>query len=118
MYVILVSIPYLPGVLSVTQTEHSTYITIPILECVCINTILISLLPFNTLHNISIQENDDMQYHRTVITHQYIRSTLTDPETATYNHTLAVTGRLLGQYECRVSNRKFSDKKELGVVGM
>ena len=59
MYVILVSIPYLPGVLSVMQTEHSTYITIPILECVCINTILISLLPFNTLHNISIQENDD-----------------------------------------------------------
>ena len=28
---ILVSIPYLPGVLSITQTEHSTYITIPIL---------------------------------------------------------------------------------------
>ena len=28
---ILVSIPYLPRVLSITQTEHSSYITIPIL---------------------------------------------------------------------------------------
>jgi len=27
-----------------------------------------------------------------------------DTETATYNHTLTVTGRLVGEYECTVSN--------------
>ena len=65
VYVILVSIPCLPGVLSVTQTEHSTCITIPILTIIgkentyavsCSNTVLISLLPFN---NNSVQGNDD-----------------------------------------------------------
>ena len=42
---------------------------------------------------------------------------LTDPETATYNHTLAVTGRLEGQYECIVSNTKSSATGNLTVVG-
>ena len=42
---------------------------------------------------------------------------LTDPETATYNHTLAVTGRLVGWYECSVSNTKSSSNRSLMVVG-
>ena len=33
-----------------------------------------------------------------------ITSQVTDPVTATYTHTLTVTGRLLGEYQCRVSN--------------
>ena len=50
--------------------------------------------------------------------HHITSQILTDPETATYNHTLAVTGRLLGEYECTVSNIRTSDSKRLGVVGM
>ena len=65
MYVILVSVPCLPGVLSVTQKEHSTYITIPILTIIgkenmyavsYLNTVLMSLLPFK---NNSVQGNND-----------------------------------------------------------
>ena len=33
-----------------------------------------------------------------------ITSEVTDTETATYNHTLTVTGRLVGEYQCSVSN--------------
>ena len=33
-----------------------------------------------------------------------ITSQVTDAVTATYTHTLTVTGRLLGEYECSVSN--------------
>ena len=33
-----------------------------------------------------------------------ITSQVTDATTATYTHTLTVTGRLLGQYQCSVSN--------------
>ena len=33
-----------------------------------------------------------------------ITSQVTDAETATYTHTLTVTGRLLGEYQCSVSN--------------
>ena len=43
---------------------------------------------------------------------------LTDPEEATYHHTLAVTGRLEGRYECRVSNRESSASGYLMAVGM
>ena len=43
---------------------------------------------------------------------------LIDPEKATYKHTLAVTGRLVGKYECRVSNRMSSDSEWLTVVGV
>ena len=43
---------------------------------------------------------------------------LIDAETATYKHTLAITGRLEGKYECRVSNRKSSENGSLTVVGM
>ena len=50
--------------------------------------------------------------------HHITSQILTDPETATYNHTLAVTGRLEGQYECRVSNNKSSATGNLTVVGM
>ena len=50
--------------------------------------------------------------------HSITSQILTDAVTATYNHTLAVTGRLEGQYECRVSNRKSSASSSLAVVGM
>ena len=50
--------------------------------------------------------------------HNITSQILTDPETATYNHTLTVTGRLEGQYECTVSNNKSSSNRSLMVVGM
>ena len=33
-----------------------------------------------------------------------ITSQVTNTVTATYNHTLTVTGRLVGEYQCNVSN--------------
>ena len=39
---------------------------------------------------------------------------LTDAETATYTHTMMVTGRLVGEYQCIVSNNKPSSSS--GVV--
>lgn len=35
---------------------------------------------------------------------------LTDAKIATFNHTLTVTGRLLGQYQCSVSNCRTSSR--------
>ena len=44
--------------------------------------------------------------------------TLTDPENGTYDHTLVVTGRLVGEYECTVSNNKPSSASgNITVVG-
>ena len=43
---------------------------------------------------------------------------LDDPETAQYTHTLTVTGRLGGQYQCAVSNNKPSNATaQLTVAG-
>jgi len=43
---------------------------------------------------------------------------LTDAETATYTHTLTVTGRLEGDYQCNVSNNKpSSSSRILAAVG-
>ena len=39
-------------------------------------------------------------------TYSITSQVLKDPETASYNHTLAVTGRLEGQYQCSVSNTR------------
>ena len=50
--------------------------------------------------------------------HNITSQILTDPESATYTHTLTVTGRLEGRYECRVSNRESSASGYLMVVGM
>ena len=50
--------------------------------------------------------------------HHITSQILIDAETATYNHILAVTGRLEGQYECRVSNRESSASKNLMAMGM
>ena len=50
--------------------------------------------------------------------HHIMSQVLTDAETATYNHTLMVTGRLVGVYECIVSNNKPSaSSRMLAVVG-
>ena len=50
--------------------------------------------------------------------HNITSQVLTDPETATYNHTLTVTGRLVGEYQCSVSNNKPSSSSGmLAVVG-
>ena len=50
--------------------------------------------------------------------HHITSQILTDAETATYNHTLAVTGRLVGEYQCTVSNNKPSSSSGmLAVVG-
>ena len=47
-----------------------------------------------------------------------ITSQVTDLENATYTHTLTVTGRLVGEYECNVSNNKPSSSSGmLAVVG-
>ena len=43
---------------------------------------------------------------------------LTDAEDAIYDHTLRVTGRLVGKYQCNVSNNKpSSSSRSLTVVG-
>ena len=41
---------------------------------------------------------------------------LDDPVTAQYTHTLTVTGRLGGQYQCTVSNNKPSDGTAIFTV--
>ena len=48
-----------------------------------------------------------------------ITSQVTDAETATYTHTLTVTGRLVGEYQCSVSNIKTpsGSSRSLTVVG-
>ena len=48
-----------------------------------------------------------------------ITSQVTDSETATYTHTLTVTGRLVGQYQCSVSNIRTpsGSSRSLTVVG-
>ena len=47
-----------------------------------------------------------------------ITSQITNTTTATYNHTLMVTGRLVGEYQCNVSNnRPSSSSGMLAVVG-
>ena len=50
--------------------------------------------------------------------HNITSQILTNVVTATYTHTLAVTGRLVGEYECTVSNNKPSSaSRMLEVVG-
>ena len=50
--------------------------------------------------------------------HNITSQILIDPVTATYIHTLTVTGRLQGKYECSVSNNKPSSSSGLlAVVG-
>ena len=48
-----------------------------------------------------------------------ITSQVTDAETATYTHTLTVTGRLVGEYQCNVSNIRTpsGSSRSLTVVG-
>ena len=48
-----------------------------------------------------------------------ITSQVTDAETATYTHTLTVTGRLVGEYQCSVSNIRTpsGSTRSLTVVG-
>ena len=48
-----------------------------------------------------------------------ITSQVTDAETATYIHTLTVTGRLVGEYQCSVSNIRTpsGSSRTLRVVG-
>ena len=46
-----------------------------------------------------------------------ITSQITNTTTATYTHTLTVTGRLVGEYECRVSNKRSSSSGVIAVVG-
>ena len=51
-------------------------------------------------------------------TYKITSQILTDLENATYTHTLMVTGRLVGEYECNVSNNKPSLSSGLvAVVG-
>ena len=61
-----------------------------------------------TVNNHTVTEDKD---------HHITSQILIDAVNATYNHTLAVTGRLEGDYECRVSNRKSSSSRSLMVVG-
>ena len=48
-----------------------------------------------------------------------ITSQVTDAETATYTHALTVTGRLVGEYQCSVSNIRTpsGSSRSLTVVG-
>ena len=45
-----------------------------------------------------------------------IASLITNTTTATYNHKLMVTGRLVGDYECTVSNNKTSPSSGMVTV--
>ena len=47
----------------------------------------------------------------------HITTRITNTTTATYTHTLTVTGRLVGEYECNVSNNKPSSSSRMLVVG-
>ena len=49
-------------------------------------------------------------------TYKITSQVLTDAETATYNHTLTVIGRLVGEYECNVSNNKPSSASGMQAV--
>ena len=50
--------------------------------------------------------------------HKITSQVLTNAITATYNHILTVTGRLVGEYECNASNNKPSSaSRMLAVVG-
>ena len=63
------------------------------------------------MRNGEVLLNDNSTYN---ITSQI----LIDAVTATYNHTLTVTGSLVGEYECNVSNNKPSSaSRSLRVVG-
>ena len=68
-----------------------------------------------TVNNCTVTEDEN---HHQDSAHNITSQILTDPEEATYNHTLAVTGRLEGQYECNVSNRESSASGYLMAVGM
>ena len=48
-----------------------------------------------------------------------ITSQVTDTETATYTHTLTVTGRLVGEYQCSVSNTRTlsGSSRSLAIAG-
>ena len=62
-----------------------------------------------TSNNSAVTENS---------AHNITSQILTNAVTATYSHTLAVTGRLVGEYECTVSNNKPSSaSRMLEVVG-
>ena len=50
--------------------------------------------------------------------HHITSQILIDPVNATYNHKLAVNGRMEGKYECRVSNRKSSASRNLMAMSM
>ena len=52
-------------------------------------------------------------------TYSITSQVLTDTETATYTHTLTVTGRLVGEYQCSVSNIRTpsGSRRSLTVVG-
>ena len=49
-------------------------------------------------------------------TYRITSQVLTDAETATYTHTLRVTGRPFGEYKCNVSNSKLSSSSETLVL--
>ena len=61
-----------------------------------------------TVNNHTVTEDED---------HHITSQILIDAVNATYNHILAVTGRLEGDYECRVSNTKSSATGNLTTVG-
>ena len=48
--------------------------------------------------------------------HHITSQILTDAENATYTNTLTVTGRLVGEYQCTVSNNKPSSSSGMLVV--
>ena len=55
--------------------------------------------------------NDDSTY-------SIVSQVVTNTVTATYTHTLTVTGRLVGEYQCTVSNSRTPSSSEmLAVVG-
>ena len=83
--------------------------TTPTFTLTCTSTGGPATTVFWTVNNHTVTEDSN---------HHITSQILTNATTATYNHTLAVTGRLVGDYECNVSNNRASDRKKLVVLGM
>ena len=89
------------------QLTSELNVTTPTFTLTCTSTGGPASTVFWTNNNSAVTEDS---------THNITSQVLTDPITATYTHTLTVTGRLVGEYECNVSNNKPSSAS--GVVAV
>ena len=105
--------PFISGALEVTslqfQLTSELNATTPTFTLTCTSTGGPATTVSWTVNNHTVTEDS---------AHNITSQVLIDAVNAIYNHTLAVTGRLEGRYECRVSNIKSSASGYLMAVGM